>query len=270
MIIGVLNSSWACMSPAAPFACFFELLTDRFARVCLMTKPSWFDSSNSIYEISEEHGQMSLHPLLGTTVDLHKIRCLWLLSFIQDMRTLMSSTFQLYMEGLGVYPAVHDAVLLLYSFFQFEKLAQLQSAGYTAAEYVRMACLVFISMVLQDSLSLTSDRQIRTHSSSHIPMNNGLAALDTALEGSRQFWESSTKHLYDFLFRHFTEPSGASSKAKYAMQMTDVIEHLSAEARRGTEKCLLNMLCGREGGKRRFSVEDSWTPDSLLSSVHGE
>jgi hypothetical protein len=83
-------------------------------------------------------------------------------------------------------------------------------------------------------------------------------------------WEGSVGNMHLFLFHHFVNLPNGSLKTKYAMQMTDVLGHLSLEARRGVEKCLLNMLCGTKGGKLRFSGEDSWTPDSLLSSMHGE
>lgn len=100
---------------------------------------------------------------------------------------------------------------------------------------------------------------------------NDMALLDVALATSRNVWETSVYSLRAFLHHHFVayHPDGAA-KIDYVMKMTDVLGHLSLEARRGVEKCLLNMLCRAREGKIWFSADDGWTPDSLLSSVHGQ
>ncbi|KAK9344716.1 fungal-specific transcription factor domain-containing protein [Lipomyces starkeyi] len=240
--------------------------------ISLMVRPSWFDSSNHIWEMSEHPDHMSLHPIFGTIIDLHKVRCLWLISFIQDMRTLMGSSSQLYMEGLGIYPAVHSAVLLLHSSFQQDDHSPMQEAGGTVPEYDRLACLLFICVVLQESISLSynfTGTQSEYDSFSR-PFSNGLAILDVALLESRDFWKDSVGNLHSFIFNHFINLEDGTLKTKYCMQMTDVLEHVSHETRRGVEKCLLNMLCRTKGGRMAFSVEDGWTPESLLSSIHGE
>ncbi|KAK9491414.1 hypothetical protein V1508DRAFT_357993 [Lipomyces doorenjongii] len=236
--------------------------------VSLMAKPSWFDSSNRVWEISEHSLDNSLHPMLASIIDLHKIYCLWLISFIQDMRTLMRSSSQLYQQGLRVYPAVHDAVLLLHFHFQLD--AQTSMHDGPTPEYDRLACLLFISVLLQESMSSTSTATLPTSDSFPRPPSNSLAILDVSLQESRNLWEGSVANMHLFLFHHFMNLPDGSLKTKYAVQMTDVLGHLSLEARRGVEKCLLNLLCGTKGGKLRFSAEDSWTPDSLLSSMHGE
>ncbi|KAK9427125.1 hypothetical protein V1505DRAFT_318100 [Lipomyces doorenjongii] len=238
--------------------------------VSLMAKPSWFDSSNRVWEISEHRLNNSLHPILASIVDLHKIYCLWLISFIQDMRTLLRSSSQLYQQGLGVYPAVHDAVLLLHHHFQLDAQTSTHEAGYPSREYDRLASLLLISVLLQESMSSTSTATLPTSGSFSRSSSNRLAVLDASLQESRNRWEGSVGNLYLFIFHYFMNLPDGSLKAKYTMQMTDVLGHLSLEARRGVEKCLLNMLCGTKGGKLRFSAEDSWTPDSLLSSMHGE
>ncbi|KAK9481616.1 fungal-specific transcription factor domain-containing protein [Lipomyces starkeyi] len=236
--------------------------------ISLMVKPSWFDSSNRIWEISEHPDHMSLHPTFGTIIDLHKVRCLWLISFIQDMRTLMGSSSQLYMEGLGIYPAVHSAVLLLHSSFQHDDHSRMQDGG-TVPEYDRLSCLLFICMVLQESISL-SYNFTGTQSEFSRPFSNGLAILDMALLESQDFWKDSVGNLHSFIFNHFINLEDGTLKIKYCMQMTDVLEHVSHETRTGVEKCLLNMLCRTKGGRMAFSAEDGWTPESLLSSIHGE
>ncbi|KAK9369429.1 hypothetical protein V1509DRAFT_563093 [Lipomyces kononenkoae] len=239
--------------------------------VCLvssMAKPSWFDSSNHIWEISD-----ALNPTLSSIIDMHKIHCLWLVSFIQDMRTLMRSSSKLHQYGLGEFRGVHDAVLLLYFYFQRDAQTYANDeAGYATPEYDRLTCLFFISIVLQESMSspYTFLPVLSTPGSSAMSSGNSLAMLDASLNGSRTLWEGSVRNLHLFLFDHLVNFPDGSLKTTYAMQMTAILKNLSIEARRGVEKCLLNMLCGTKGGRLRFPGEDSWTPDSLLSSMHGE
>ncbi|KAK9235840.1 hypothetical protein V1525DRAFT_347461 [Lipomyces kononenkoae] len=240
--------------------------------VSLMSKPSWFDASNHIWELSENPINDSLNPTLASIIDLHKMHCLWLVSFIQDMRTLMRSSSQLYQHGLGEYRAVHETVLLLYFHFQHDAQIYEHEASRDTPEYDRLACLFFISVLLQESLSssYTPAPALPTSGYFSMPSSNSLAVLDSTLNESRSLWEGSVQSLHLLLFEHFVNVPDGSLKARYAIQMTDVLRHLSLEARRGVEKCLLNLLAGTKGGKLRFSGENSWTPDSLLSSMHGE
>lgn len=219
-----------------------------------MSKPSWFESANDLSEISEHKIK---HSILGSTIDLQKMRCLWLISFIQDMRNLMGMSSQLYMDGLLVFPSLYDAVLLIRDDFMLE--GQTYKTQYLASDYDRLACLFAISIMVQESVSLNFAGPA-----------NSLAVLDLSLQASRDDWVASIHSLRSFLHNHFVHsyPNG-TLKIEYVMQMTDVIKYLSLEAHRGIEKCLLNMLCRTREGRLPFYIDDGGTPDSLLSSVHG-
>lgn len=219
-----------------------------------MSKPSWFESTNDLSEISEHSTRKSI---LGDSIDKHKMRCLWLISFIQDMRNLMGMSSQLYMDGLFVYPSLYDVVLFIRDAFEID--GQTYKIGYHESDYDRLTCLFAISITVQESVSLA-----------YSAPGNGLAILDMSLQTYRYAWEGSIHSLRLFLHNHFVNsyPNGAL-KIDYVMQMTDVVSHLSLEAHRGIEKCLLNMLCRTRDGKLPFFVDDGGTPDSLLSSVHG-
>ncbi|KAK9320202.1 hypothetical protein V1517DRAFT_264826 [Lipomyces orientalis] len=235
----------------------------------LMVKPSWFDPSNNIREISQHPLNNSLNSTVASIIDLHKVRCSWLISFTHHIQMLMRSSSQLYQHGLGGFRAVHDAVLQLHFYFQCDARTDVHEVGYATPEDDRLACLFLISVLLQGSLTSTAALPISPGSFSTRP-NNSLAILDTSLHESRNLWEGSVGNLRSLLYEHVITVPDGWMKAKYAMDITDILRHLSLEARRGVEKCLLNILSGTNGAKLRFSHEDSWTPDSLLSSMHGE
>ncbi|KAK9364980.1 hypothetical protein V1509DRAFT_634671 [Lipomyces kononenkoae] len=148
------------------------------------------------------------------------------------MQMLMRSSSQLHQHGLGGFRAVHDAVLLLHFYFQGDAQTDMHEVSYVDPEYHRLSCQLLLV---------------------HFPCDLLIA------------WRS----LIRFFMDRVIFPDGRM-KAKYAMEITDILRHLSFEARRGVEKCLLNVLSGIQGGKLRFSAGDRWTPDSLLSSMHGE
>lgn len=236
-----------------------------------MSKPSWFDASNRIWEICEQPFTPDLHPIMGDTQNLHRVRCLWLISFIQDMRTLMGGSSQLYLDGLSFHTAVRDAALLLWADSKYHTYTSMHQPECTPAEFRRLACLFFISVLLQGSMS--------THQSAVSPLAqqipimspglDDLLLLDTFLDCTRPSWEGSVENLHTTLFHDFTSLPEGPQKMKYVLHMADVLRCMSDEARRGVEKCLLNMLCRIKGSELRFHSDDDWTPDSLLSSFHG-
>ncbi|KAF7585567.1 hypothetical protein BBP40_010649 [Aspergillus hancockii] len=232
--------------------------------VSLMTRPTWFESTNNLSEISEQSFQNAARV---ASVDTQKVRCLWLISFIQDMRTLMAFSSRLYMDGLAAYPALYDAVILLRSKFHSVNESPSHGSNFLGSDYDRLACLFSICITMQESIS----RPPASLASPTPEIYNDMSLLDMTLATSRNLWETSVYSLRAFLHQHFVayHPDGAA-KIDYVMKMTDVLGHLSLEARRGVEKCLLNMLCRAREGKVWFLVDDGWTPDSLLSSVHGQ
>lgn len=236
-----------------------------------MSKPSWFDSSNRIWEICEQPFTPDFHPIMGDMENLHRVRCLWLISFIQDMRTLMGGSSQLYLEGLSLYTAVRDAALLLWADSKHHTYTAMHQPECTPAEFRRLSCLFFISVLLQGSMSThqyaaSPSLEMTTNS----PVLDDLLLLDTYLDCSRPLWQGSVENLHTALFRDFTSLPDGPQKMKYVLHMADVLRCMSDEARRGIEKCMLNMLCRSKGSELRFSPEDDWTPDSLLSSFHGK
>ncbi len=72
--------------------------------------------------------------------------------------------------------------------------------------------------------------------------------------------------LFESLARLFEE---GESKVNYVQDLVQVLNTLSLEARQGVEKCLLNLLYCLGNSNTTMLIDDGWTPDSLLSSMHG-
>lgn len=238
-----------------------SLILGDIASICLMSRPSWFEPTNDISRISDSpiNRAISGATISGAYLDLDKIRSLWLISFIQDMRTLMSVASHLYMNGLSIFPSLYDALLFVRTDFE----EQAQNACYSVSDYERLTCLFSISVLVQESVSSSAARRCPSSM-------NSLALLDASLDAARPCWGSSIHKLMVFLHSHFLNfYLDGEQKIGYISQTVDVITHLSFEALRGVEKCLVNMLCRSPDGNVAFLVDDGWTPDSLLSSVHG-
>ncbi|KAJ9138402.1 Tachykinin family protein [Pleurostoma richardsiae] len=227
--------------------------------VSLMAKPSWFDSSNNIFELSEQPTSIDMHPMRNME-NLRHVRCLWLLSFIQDMRTFLTNSPELRMHGLRQYPAVQDALLLLQADMKRHTLAPFREEACTAQEFARLACLFFISVLLQAAAS--------SHAATPPHLPSDLAVIDAFLD-SRNIWAGSVEDLHDALFHQFAELPDSLQKTNYVVQMTNVLASLSCEARRGVERCLLHILCQVGSGGDASSSDNNWTPDTLLSSLRG-
>ncbi|GFG26096.1 hypothetical protein IFM61606_06063 [Aspergillus udagawae] len=58
-------------------------------------------------------------------------------------------------------------------------------------------------------------------------------------------------------------------KVNYVTDLVQVLGTLSLEARQGVGRCLLNLLYSLGNKDRTLLIDDGWTPDSLLSSMHG-
>jgi hypothetical protein len=94
------------------------------------------------------------------------------------------------------------------------------------------------------------------------------ALLNDFLDQSRYSWQESVDVLHNSLFYHFYSLPDCDRKAKYVLDMTNVLRPMSGEARRGVERCLLKILWQAQSGDDA-SYDESWTPDTLLSSLHG-
>ncbi|PHH64642.1 hypothetical protein CDD82_1748 [Ophiocordyceps australis] len=226
--------------------------------VSLMHKPSWFDSSNRIWELS---AQPHHHAVLSNQQTLDRVRCLWLISIVQDLRTFMNTCPpQLPMHGLGPHGAIREAMRLVE--MDFERAQSPSSPDNTThmdhREYSRLACIFFICVLVQSSASLSSPD----------PSCSDMARMDAHLDLSRQSWQASVQALYTTIFQHEYDLANKAQKADYVLNLTNVLGSRSIQARRGVERCLLHMLCPKSGSLAADQDCD-WTPDELLSTLRG-
>lgn len=187
--------------------------------------------------------------------NLRRVRCLWLISFIQDMRTFL--TPELRENGLRQYTALQDVLLFLQADMRRCMRKPSPEEACSHHEFARLACLFYISVLLQASTPV-----------GHAPhFQSDLAIIDTFLQ-ARDIWSGSMENLHTALFYHFAVVLDNVQKRDYVLQMTNVLASLSSQARRGVEKCLLHILCQAESSADKSSFGE-WTPDDLLSSLRG-
>jgi hypothetical protein len=228
-----------------------------------MTHPSWFSPTNDISSISSPNFLVT---------DIKRMRSLWLISFIQDMRNLVSMSLQLYRDGLSMFPALYDAVLFIRADFDtsvtFSSASSPLKTTYSNSDYDRLAAVFSICLMLQEAVSVTFGSPAVTATSND---KNALAVLNMSLFSAPDTWKTSVYALRSFLDAHFLQFYVAGAhKINYVVQMTDIVDHLSLAAHRGIEKCLLNMLCRTRYGRMVYRADDGATPDALLSSLHGQ
>ncbi|OJJ66442.1 hypothetical protein ASPBRDRAFT_137943 [Aspergillus brasiliensis CBS 101740] len=230
--------------------------------VSLMSRPSWLESTNKLERISR--------PVLSSTIvqrapslDVQKLRCLWLISFIQDMRTFMGS---FYSRGLLGYPTAHTAVALLFQNFQTStETCPPDGDNIMDWEHELLGCLFSISVLIQESISVVSDGGPTTPT-----QLSTLDELEIFLRDSRHIWMGSVHNLRIILFESLSRLfEQGDSKVGYVLDLVQVLSTLSLEARQGVERCLLNLLYCLGNTSTTLLIDDRWTPDSLLSSMHG-
>jgi hypothetical protein len=249
-----------------------------------MSKPSWFFPSNNISEISASMAYLSSQETSlsdPNNPDIQKLRSLWLISFIQDMRSLMANSSNLQSEGLRHYHSLHEAVnVLRTSFFNsVNGNAEPESDIY---EHDRIACLFYIGVMIQECVSSRYHNTIATVTSTttttmspdlltNEQSYDRLATLNSAMYEQQSIWRQSIPQLEAFLLNHFMNQLGDMNRAKYVLQMTEVLTSLSREARNGVERCLLNMFNGRYArDSLAAGGEGGWTVDELLMTIHGQ
>lgn len=228
-----------------------------------MSRPSWLESTNKVEEIScpRRERPTSQLPLLPNS-DLQKVRCLWLISFIQDMRTFMG-----YFCGAGLppFPLLHTAIKFLCNYYQILMRNSPSDQNILGLEYEILACLLTVSIILQESIPLEC---VDTHWKPGA--QNVLEFLERTLEESQDAWAGSIHILQAILNKSLRTLSiNGDAKISYIKEMVKVLGTLSDEARHGVGKCLLNLLKSSSKSGLLILIDDGWTPDSLLSSVHG-
>ncbi|KAG8413953.1 hypothetical protein J3458_011610 [Metarhizium acridum] len=235
--------------------------------ISLMAKPSWFDTSNQIKEISNPSLSAALHPILNDRMSLHRIRCLWLLSFVQDIGNFMSSSSN--KNGLTNSTCIHEAVFLIQTDMQQHESKNSRVEDCPEGEYRRLACLFFISVILQASVdNNTYANTSRRFSEPELIHSGDVASLEKHLHGYIDLWHNSIEGLYSCLFQTFAVQSARASKTDYALNMAHVLGSMSSEARHGVQRTLLHSLCqGSTDSRKMYQAE--WTPDTLLSTIHG-
>ncbi|KAK8150711.1 hypothetical protein G3M48_009601 [Beauveria asiatica] len=237
--------------------------------ISIMSKPSWFDSSNQLWEISDSSMSTGLHTLFGSEDALPRIRSLWLISFIQDTRTLMNNWLELYSSGITNYTGLQHAVATLHAAVPaHSELAESQQ--FDTHDYTRLACILFIVLMIQSSTSILT-HQVAAPGSQHPQATLSLARiaeLDAFLLEREPEWTQSIDELYNTLYNNFTSNHTITHITSYALHMATVVSYMSPETRRGVEKTLLHILphIPAEG----WRDDSEWTPDALLSSTYGD
>lgn len=171
-----------------------------------------------------------------------------------------------YTRGLFGYPITHTAVGLLRRKFQ-NSIEYSSPSGQGIAEWEdeMLGCLFSISVLIQESISVFSDGGSTTPTGS-----NTLDELEIFLRDSQHMWMNSVYNLRVVLFESLTRLfEEGDFKVNYVMDLVQVLNTLSLEARQGVEKCLLNLLYCLGNKSTTMLIDDGWTPDSLLSSMHG-
>lgn len=196
-----------------------------------MSRPSWLESTNNLERLSRPllSPNATQNPL---SCDVQKVRCLWLISFIQDMRTFMGSV---YTRGLSAYPFTHAAVGLLRENFLLSIDPSTHEYHNTEWEDEMLWCLFCISVLMQESISALSDQDL---TASNGPST--LQGLEISLRHSHHMWGRSIHHLRSILYESLTRlVEEGQYKMNYFMDLVQVLGTLSLEARQGVEKCLL-------------------------------
>ena len=169
-----------------------------------------------------------------------------------------------YTARLPLFPSLHAAMgLLLNKFMILHKIpsSEMNDPG---MEHELLGCLFSVGVVLQESICHLSEDSFQEHSL------NTLSALEDSLRSSQEAWSNSIPNLRFYLYQSFMYLFDSGEfQINYVRELVDVLSTLSLEARQGVEKCLLNLFYSLGGKGDTSLIDDGWTPDSLLSSVHG-
>ena len=175
-----------------------------------------------------------------------QVRTLWLESFFHDLPALIDKASQLGLIGFSEYPAIRDTMRLLQTDFQKMKLSPEHEETNVGHEVARLDCLLLLSILLQESMSLYC-RDSSTLAPPSPPALHSLSALNDFLGGERKTWQDSVKKLHNLLFSNETNILYNTRTMSYASQITNILWLFSDELRQGVEASLLDLLGETEG-----------------------
>ncbi|KAF5568233.1 tachykinin family [Fusarium phyllophilum] len=211
--------------------------------------------------------ELPLHPILRKGSDSRDLRSLWLVSFIQDIGTFRTNLLR---STPVHYSAFHEAILLLKAHRQDHELDTGRPEACSDVEFTRIACLLFICVLLQKSpLESPYDNGTYQEGDWNFQRLDNLNLLNFCLEANHPSWHDSLENLNSMLFFHFTASEGTGLDPDYVRNMTAVLASLSGSARYAVERCLLETLCRASGGEQNL-FEEKFTPDILLSTISGQ
>lgn len=247
-----------------------------------MTKPSWFHAANDITALAALPSALADAPsptpfnhqalaALDAPPDPHEklLRSLWLLSMVQDTRTLMVSARACSGDRrFAACAALQDALRLLLADLQQDFAAcpggeaLADPAMHTAREHVRLASIVLLCILMRESVEADGAKGVVGADPAD------LVLVDVQLQDTRPLWLDATG-LHSILFGRAAALPGGDRHARYAENMAVVLLSFSGDARRGVQKCLLRILCEALAIPDAYQWDESWTPDAVLASLRG-
>ncbi|KAF5608585.1 tachykinin family [Fusarium subglutinans] len=189
------------------------------------------------------------------------------ISFIQDIGTFRTNLLR---TTPVHYSALHEAILLLKAHRQDHELDTGRPELCSDLEFTRLACLLFICVLLQKS-PFESPHDTGTYQDGDWSFQrlDNLNLLNFCLEANHPSWHDSLENLNSILFFHFTASEEMGLDPDYVRNITTVLGSLSGGARYAVERCLLETLCRASGGEQNL-FEEKFTPDILLSMISGK
>jgi hypothetical protein len=174
----------------------------------------------------------------------------------------------LYRIEMPLFQSFNTAINLLQDQIPFSTETSSTRSDVSESEHDMLTCLFSISVILQESIP--SAYNILPTATTADASSDMLKRLDLALSASQDIWSHSVKNLRCILNQMLVELcNGGNAKVNYVTELVEVLCTLSLEARQGVEKCLFNLLYSLRVREDVARIDDGWTPDSLLSSVHG-
>ncbi|KAF5716024.1 hypothetical protein FGLOB1_2801 [Fusarium globosum] len=168
------------------------------------------------------------------------------------------------------YSALHEAILLLKTHRQDNELDAGRPELCSDLEFTRLACLLFICVLLQRSpAGSPHDTGTYQEGGWSFQRLDNMNLLNFCLEANHLSWHDSLESLNSILFFHFTASEGTGLDPDYVRSMATVLASLSGGARYAVERCLLETLCRASGGEQNL-LEEKFTPDILLSTISGQ